>query len=77
MAKDFSAFINRVEELGALPSVPTVLMDLLQRIRDESTSTDEIAGLIAAVWLFRRISVEEFQRDAQVQLHEVLALASD
>lgn len=37
----------------------------------------EIAGLIAAVWLFRRISVEEFQRDAQVQLHEVLALASD
>lgn len=47
MAKDFSEFINRVEELGALPSVPTVLMDLLQRIRDESTSTDEIAGLIA------------------------------
>lgn len=37
----------------------------------------EIAGLMAAVWLFRRISVEEFQRDAQLQLREVVALAAD
>lgn len=39
--------------------------------------TIEIVALIAAIWLFRRISVEEFQRDAQVQLHDVLALAAD
>lgn len=35
----------------------------------------EIAGLIAAVWLFRAISVADFQRDAQLHTHEVLALA--
>lgn len=47
MTKDISIFIKRMEDLGTLPSVPTVLMDLLQRIRDETTSTDEIAELIA------------------------------
>lgn len=35
----------------------------------------EIVGLLLALWLFRRISVEEFQRDARLQLHDVLALA--
>lgn len=37
----------------------------------------EIAGLLGAIWLFRSISVEAFQRDAQVQLADVLALATD
>jgi MFS transporter, BCD family, chlorophyll transporter len=37
----------------------------------------EVVGLLVAVALFRRISVESFQRDAQLQLHEVLALAGD
>jgi BCD family chlorophyll transporter-like MFS transporter len=37
----------------------------------------EIVGLLLAVMLFRSISVEAFQRDAQLQLHEVLALAGD
>ncbi|MFO7634548.1 MAG: BCD family MFS transporter [Caldilinea sp.] len=37
----------------------------------------EIAGLAAALLLFRTISVEAFQRDAQVELVDVLALAGD
>ena len=37
----------------------------------------EIVGLLAAVWLFRQISVTEFRRDAEVTLPEVLALAGD
>jgi BCD family chlorophyll transporter-like MFS transporter len=37
----------------------------------------EIVGLLAAVWLFRQISVIEFRRDAEVTLPEVLALAGD
>ena len=37
----------------------------------------EIVGLIAAVLLFRTINVEQFQRDAQVELADVLALAGD
>jgi BCD family chlorophyll transporter-like MFS transporter len=36
----------------------------------------EIAGLIAAIWLFRRISVDEFQRDAQAQLQAASTLAA-
>lgn len=34
-------------------------------------------GLLVAVYLFRRVSVEEFRRDAQVQLSDVLAIAAD
>lgn len=37
----------------------------------------EIAGLIAALLLFRTITVEAFQRDAQVNLVDVLAIAGD
>lgn len=37
----------------------------------------EMVGLLVAVWLFRRISVEDFQHSAQLQLHDVLALAGD
>lgn len=37
----------------------------------------EIAGLAAAVLLFRGITVETFRREAEVQLPELLALASD
>jgi MFS transporter, BCD family, chlorophyll transporter len=37
----------------------------------------EIVGLIVAVFLFRTISVQSFRRDAEVQLHEVLAIAGD
>jgi BCD family chlorophyll transporter-like MFS transporter len=37
----------------------------------------EIVGLLVAVWLFRTISVEEFQRDASLQISDVLALAGD
>jgi BCD family chlorophyll transporter-like MFS transporter len=35
----------------------------------------EVVGLLIAVWIFRKISVEEFRRDASVRIHEVLALA--
>jgi BCD family chlorophyll transporter-like MFS transporter len=37
----------------------------------------EIVGLLTAVWLFREISVAQFQRDARVQLSDVLAHAAD
>jgi BCD family chlorophyll transporter-like MFS transporter len=37
----------------------------------------EVAGLVAALLLFRTISVENFQRDAQVTVADVLALAGD
>jgi BCD family chlorophyll transporter-like MFS transporter len=37
----------------------------------------EILGLAAAVLLFRGITVETFRREAEVQLPELLALASD
>jgi BCD family chlorophyll transporter-like MFS transporter len=37
----------------------------------------EVVGLLIAVWIFRKISVEEFRRDASVRIHEVLALAGD
>lgn len=37
----------------------------------------EIVGLIAAILLFRTISVEQFQREAEVELVDVLALAGD
>ncbi len=37
----------------------------------------EIGGLIVALMLFRTISVENFQREAQVELVDVLALAGD
>ena len=37
----------------------------------------EVLGLLVAIWLFRRISIGEFQRDAEVQVHELLALAGD
>lgn len=35
----------------------------------------EVVGLLVAIWLFRSISVEEFHRDAEVQLADVLAAA--
>jgi BCD family chlorophyll transporter-like MFS transporter len=37
----------------------------------------EIGGLAAALFLFRTISVETFQREAQVEVADVLALAGD
>lgn len=37
----------------------------------------EVVGLLIAIWLFRTISVEEFRRDAEVRIHDVLALAGD
>jgi MFS transporter, BCD family, chlorophyll transporter len=37
----------------------------------------EVVGLLIAIWIFRKISVEEFRRDAAVPIHEVLALAGD
>lgn len=37
----------------------------------------EVAGLVAALLLFRTISVENFQRDAQINVADVLALAGD
>ncbi len=37
----------------------------------------EIAGLVAALLLFRTITVENFQRDARVEVADVLALAGD
>lgn len=37
----------------------------------------EIAGLLLAVWLFRHISVEEFRRDAEVRLADLLAIVGD
>jgi MFS transporter, BCD family, chlorophyll transporter len=37
----------------------------------------EVVGLLIAIWIFRKISVEEFRRDAEVRIHEVLALAGD
>jgi putative nucleotidyltransferase with HDIG domain len=46
MAKDLELFKTRLRELGSLPSVPTVLMELLQCVRDESTTTDEVAHLV-------------------------------
>lgn len=39
--------------------------------------TMEVVGLLIAIWIFRTISVEEFRRDAEVRIHEVLALAGD
>ena len=36
----------------------------------------EVGGLLVAVWLFRRITVEEFRREATVQLHDLLALVN-
>jgi BCD family chlorophyll transporter-like MFS transporter len=37
----------------------------------------EIVGLLAAVWLFGAISVQAFQRDAQITLNDVLAVVGD
>ncbi|MEZ4732855.1 MAG: BCD family MFS transporter [Caldilineaceae bacterium] len=37
----------------------------------------EVVGLLTAIWIFRKISVEEFRRDAEVRIHEILALAGD
>jgi putative nucleotidyltransferase with HDIG domain len=46
MAKDFEEFKTRLLDLGSLPSVPTILTELLRCIRDESTTTDEISHLV-------------------------------
>jgi BCD family chlorophyll transporter-like MFS transporter len=37
----------------------------------------EIIGLLLAIWLFRTISVQEFRREAQVRLSDLLAAAGD
>ncbi|MBX3014008.1 MAG: BCD family MFS transporter [Caldilineaceae bacterium] len=37
----------------------------------------EVVGLLIAIWIFRKISVDEFRRDAAVRIHEVLALAGN
>lgn len=37
----------------------------------------EILGLLAAVWLLRTISVEQFRRDAEVRLADIVVLAAD
>lgn len=37
----------------------------------------EVVGLLMAIWIFRTIQVAEFRRDAELQMHEVLALAAD
>ncbi len=37
----------------------------------------EALGLLITIWLFRKISVAEFQRDANLRIQEVLALAGD
>lgn len=37
----------------------------------------EIAGLLLSIWLFRQVSIEAFQRDAEVRLADLLALAGD
>lgn len=37
----------------------------------------EVVGLLLAIWLFRAITVEQFHRDAEVRLADVLALAGD
>ncbi len=46
MGKDFERFKSRLLDLGSLPSVPTVLAELLRCIRDDSTTTDEVAHLV-------------------------------
>jgi len=37
----------------------------------------EVVGLLVAIWMFRSITVEEFRRQAEVSLPDVLALAGD
>jgi BCD family chlorophyll transporter-like MFS transporter len=37
----------------------------------------EVLGLLFAIGLFRSISVEQFHRDAEVRLADVLAVAGD
>jgi MFS transporter, BCD family, chlorophyll transporter len=60
-----------------------LLRDLLYRVTGDvllgyaTVFGLEVLGLLAAVWLFRHISVEEFRRDAQLQIHEVLSIAGN
>lgn len=37
----------------------------------------EVVGLLVALWMFRSITVEEFRRQAEVNLPDILALAGD
>lgn len=37
----------------------------------------EIVGLLVAIWMFQRISVTTFRRDADIQMADMLAIASD
>ncbi len=37
----------------------------------------EIVGLLVAIWMFRSIHVDEFREQAEINLADVLALASD
>jgi putative nucleotidyltransferase with HDIG domain len=44
---DIEAFQKRLAEVEALPSVPTILMELMEVLRDESSGTDQIGSLIS------------------------------
>ena len=56
----------------------TVVLNLTHNIMSSYVTVFglEIAGLLLAVWLFQHISVEQFQRDAELRLQEVLELAN-
>jgi putative nucleotidyltransferase with HDIG domain len=45
--RDYESFRIRLEETQAIPSIPTVLADLLACLRNEESSTEEIIGLIS------------------------------
>ncbi|MCB0093223.1 MAG: BCD family MFS transporter [Caldilineaceae bacterium] len=56
----------------------TVVLNLTHNVMSSYVTVFglEIAGLLLAVWLFQHISVEQFQRDAELRLQEVLELAN-
>jgi MFS transporter, BCD family, chlorophyll transporter len=72
-------FIGRA--LGNLTS--GLVSDLVQRATSDAVLgymavfVMEALGMLLAIWLLRSISVEAFRRDAEVRLHDVLALAGD
>jgi putative nucleotidyltransferase with HDIG domain len=47
MTKDFETFRQQIAETGDIPTIPTVLMDLLALLNDDQTTTDEIAETIS------------------------------
>jgi putative nucleotidyltransferase with HDIG domain len=46
-AQDVDAFRARLAEMDALPSLPTVVMELLHCVDDEDTTDEKIVGLIS------------------------------